>query len=40
VIGDGDPGPVATRLREELVGIQRGLRPDPYGWIHQLCPPA
>jgi branched-chain amino acid aminotransferase len=40
VIGDGAPGPVATRLREELVGIQRGLRPDPYGWIHQLCPPA
>ncbi|HUZ22415.1 MAG TPA: branched-chain amino acid aminotransferase [Streptosporangiaceae bacterium] len=39
VIGDGAPGPVATRLREELVGIQRGSRPDPYGWIHQLCPP-
>jgi branched-chain amino acid aminotransferase len=39
-VGDGAPGPVAMRLREELVGIQRGTRPDPYGWIHQLCPPA
>jgi branched-chain amino acid aminotransferase len=36
-IGDGSPGPVATRLREELVGIQNGTRPDPYGWIHTLC---
>ena len=39
-IGDGKPGPVSMRLREELLGIQRGTRPDPYGWIHQLCPPA
>ena len=38
VIGDGTPGPVTLRLREELVGIQRGTRPDPYGWIYQLCP--
>ncbi|MGH3275527.1 MAG: branched-chain amino acid aminotransferase [Streptosporangiaceae bacterium] len=37
VIGDGTPGPVATRLRDELVGIQYGTRPDPYGWIHPLC---
>jgi branched-chain amino acid aminotransferase len=36
-IGDGTPGPVATRLREELVGIQTGTRPDPYGWIHTIC---
>jgi branched-chain amino acid aminotransferase len=35
-IGDGTPGPVATRLREELVGIQTGTRPDPYGWIHAI----
>jgi branched-chain amino acid aminotransferase len=37
MIGDGTPGPVATRLRDELVGIQNGTRPDPYGWIHTLC---
>jgi branched-chain amino acid aminotransferase len=40
VIGDGNPGPVSMRLREELVGIQRGTRPDRYGWIHQLVPPT
>jgi branched-chain amino acid aminotransferase len=37
VIGDGQPGPVTTRLREELVGIQVGTRPDPHGWIHKLA---
>ncbi len=36
-IGDGTPGPVTMRLREELVGIQYGQRPDPYGWIHKIC---
>jgi branched-chain amino acid aminotransferase len=34
--GDG-PGPVTTRLREALLGIQYGAAPDPYGWIHQIC---
>jgi branched-chain amino acid aminotransferase len=37
VIGDGAPGPVTARMREELVGIQNGTRPDPYGWIHTVC---
>ncbi|HWG60738.1 MAG TPA: branched-chain amino acid aminotransferase [Streptosporangiaceae bacterium] len=37
IIGDGSPGPVTMRLREELVGIQYGQRPDPYGWMHELC---
>ena len=37
LIGDGTPGPVTVRLREELVGIQYGNRPDPYGWIHKIC---
>ncbi|MFD6949268.1 branched chain amino acid aminotransferase [Nocardiopsis sp. TSRI0078] len=32
-IGDGTPGPVAMRLREELVGLQTGLRTDKYDWI-------
>ncbi|HEY1617517.1 MAG TPA: branched-chain amino acid aminotransferase [Streptosporangiaceae bacterium] len=36
-IGDGNAGPVTTRLREELVGIQFGTGPDPYAWIHQIC---
>jgi branched-chain amino acid aminotransferase len=36
-IGDGTAGPVTLRLREELLGIQFGRRPDPYGWMRQLC---
>jgi branched-chain amino acid aminotransferase len=35
-VGDGTAGPVTARLREELVGIQYGTRPDPYGWMHQV----
>jgi branched-chain amino acid aminotransferase len=37
VIGDGSPGPVTMRLREELLGLQTGQRPDPYGWMHKIC---
>jgi branched-chain amino acid aminotransferase len=36
-IGDGSPGPVASRLREALVGIQFGRQPDPHGWVHKIC---
>ena len=36
LVGSGEPGPVTMRLREELVGIQYGERPDPYGWIHKV----
>ena len=36
-IGDGvTPGPVTMRLREQLLGIQFGEVPDPYGWIHKI----
>jgi branched-chain amino acid aminotransferase len=35
-IGDGEPGPISLRLREELIGIQYGTRPDPYGWVHKI----
>jgi branched-chain amino acid aminotransferase len=37
VIGDGAPGPVTLKLREELMGIQYGNRPDPHGWVHKIC---
>jgi branched-chain amino acid aminotransferase len=37
VIGDGKPGPVTMRLRDELMDIQYGRQPDPYGWIHHIC---
>jgi len=36
-VGDGNPGPITMRLREELLGIQYGNRPDPYGWVHKLA---
>jgi branched-chain amino acid aminotransferase len=36
-IGDGGQGKVTTRLREELLGIQTGVRPDPYGWVHTIA---
>ena len=35
-IGDGQPGPVATRLREALVGLQTGTREDTHHWMHTL----
>ncbi|GAA3951662.1 branched-chain amino acid aminotransferase [Actinomadura viridis] len=35
-IGDGEPGEISMRLREELIGIQYGTRPDPYGWVHKI----
>jgi branched-chain amino acid aminotransferase len=36
-IGDGGPGPVSLRLKEELIGIQYGHRPDPFGWVYKVA---
>jgi branched-chain amino acid aminotransferase len=36
-IGSGEPGPVTMRLREELIGIQYGHRPDPFGWVQKVA---
>jgi branched-chain amino acid aminotransferase len=36
-VADGEPGPVTMRLREELIAIQYGHTPDPFGWIHKVC---
>jgi branched-chain amino acid aminotransferase len=35
-VGDGTPGPVTMRLREELLGIQFGRLADPHGWVHKI----
>ncbi|MEV0378537.1 branched-chain amino acid aminotransferase [Nonomuraea sp. NPDC050643] len=35
-VADGTPGPVTMRVREELVGIQYGARPDAHNWIHKI----
>jgi branched-chain amino acid aminotransferase len=37
VIGNGDGGEVARALRETLVGIQTGTRPDTHGWMTRLA---
>ncbi|MFI0451576.1 branched-chain amino acid aminotransferase [Actinomadura sp. 6N118] len=36
-IGTGEPGPISMKLREELIGIQYGTKPDPYGWVHKIA---
>lgn len=38
IVGDGAEGPVTTRLRDEIVGIQRGSRADAFGWIDDVVP--
>jgi branched-chain amino acid aminotransferase len=35
-VGEGTPGPVTMRLRDELLGIQFGHVADPHGWIHKI----
>jgi branched-chain amino acid aminotransferase len=35
-IGAGGPGQTTQRLRERLVGIQRGVAADPYGWVQRI----
>jgi branched-chain amino acid aminotransferase len=34
--GDGEPGPITTRLRTMLTDIQRGLAPDTHSWMRTL----
>ena len=36
LISDGQTGPVTRRLREALVGLQRGQSNDPYGWVRTI----
>lgn len=37
IIGNGDGGDVARTLREQLVGIQLGQRPDLHDWMMTLA---
>ncbi|MEU7427181.1 MULTISPECIES: branched-chain amino acid aminotransferase [unclassified Streptomyces] len=34
--GDGNPGEVTLRLREALLGLQRGMTEDKHGWMHTI----
>ena len=36
-ISGGAVGPVTSLLRDELVGIQYGRKPDRYGWMHRVA---
>lgn len=36
-VGTGEPGELTLKLRDELLGIQHGQRPDPYDWIYKIC---
>ena len=36
-IAGGDPGELTMSLRDELTGIQTGVRADPHGWRHPLA---
>ncbi len=35
-IGSGGTGQMTHKIREKLVGIQKGTVPDTYGWTHKL----
>ncbi|MDN3644987.1 branched-chain amino acid aminotransferase [Pontixanthobacter aestiaquae] len=35
-IGSGGPGQLTSKLRERLVGIQRGIVDDSHGWVMRL----
>jgi branched-chain amino acid aminotransferase len=35
-VGDGKPGDITTRLRDQLMGIQYGRVPDRHGWNHRI----
>jgi branched-chain amino acid aminotransferase len=36
VIADGNMGDLSRRLYDEIVAIQYGERPDPYGWVERI----
>jgi branched-chain amino acid aminotransferase len=35
-IGDGQTGPLARAIYDEITEMQRGERPDPYGWVRVI----
>ena len=36
VAGDGEPGPITTRLRSALLDVQYGRAQDTHGWLHPV----
>ncbi len=35
-VGDGQPGPITTRLRQHLLDLQHGRIADKHGWMFEL----
>lgn len=35
-MGTGGPGQATTRIKQKLVDIQRGVAPDPHGWVTRI----
>jgi branched-chain amino acid aminotransferase len=35
-MGAGGTGQTTMRIKQKLVDIQRGVAPDPHGWVHKL----
>ena len=35
-IGAGGPGQTTMRIKQKLVDIQRGVAPDPHGWVTRI----
>lgn len=35
-MGVGGPGQTTTRIKQRLVDIQRGVAPDPHGWVQRI----
>jgi branched-chain amino acid aminotransferase len=35
-LSNGQVGPLAQRLFDEISAIQRGLKPDPHGWVVEV----
>ena len=35
-IGAGGPGQTTMRIKQKLVDIQRGVAPDPHGWVRRI----
>lgn len=36
-MGAGGPGQTTMRIKQKLMDIQRGVAPDPHGWVHRLA---
>ena len=35
-VGEGKPGPITLKIREQYTGIARGKIEDPYGWVEYV----